>query len=165
MGAAFTAITSTHQVATTAIRELLAAAERKRDNSADELVAAALSTLDKFAQRPDPASPDIHVHTPQHDLHVTVEQPEFKPEITVEGAEITVPEREVKVDVHVPEQPAPQVTVAAATPEINVQPGPAPVVNVTMPDEIRTVPAEVETVAERDADDLIVRSVTRPTGE
>ncbi len=161
--AAVAAIADTHGHSTAAIREMLASATT--DDEPNELVASVLDTLGKFAMRPDPPAPDIHVHTPQQDLRVTVEQPEFKPEITVERTEVTVPEREVRVDVHVPEQPAPQVTVAAATPEVVVQPGPAPVVNVNMPDEIRTIPAEVETVAERDADDLIVRSVTRPTGE
>lgn len=165
--AAVAAIASTHENATTAIREMLVAAGEQRNGSrSDWLTAAALATLDKFAQRPDPPAPDIHVHVPKQDLSVHVDTPDFKPEITVEGANIHVPPHEpVQVDVHVPETPAPQITVAAATPEVVVQPAAAPVVNVNMPDEIRTIPAEVETVAERDADDLLVRSVTRPTGE
>jgi hypothetical protein len=67
--------------------------------------------------------------------------------------------------VHVPETAPPQVHVAAAAPAINVTPGAAPEVHVHTPDQIRVIPAETETVAERDKDDLIVRSVTRPTGE
>jgi len=161
------AIRETHVGTQAAIKDVFESLSKNGDTvRTNELTAAALETIGKFAERPDPPAPDIHVHMPKQD--VTVHTPDFKPEITVEGSEIHVPAQEAAhIDVHVPEQPAPQVTVAAATPDVVVQPATAaaPIVNVNMPDEIRTIPAEVETVAERDADDLIVRSVTRPTGE
>jgi hypothetical protein len=149
------------------VRQALEAVAAAHQNSV-ELTRAAFTALGGFAQRPEPKTPDIHVHVPRHDLSVHVDAPE----ITLPASEITVeaPQpspTEVQVDVHVPEQLPPQVTVAAAVPEVVVQTptGPAPVVNVTVPNEIRTVPAPVETIAERDADDLLVRSVTRPIGD
>lgn len=169
IAAALDAIRETYGKTQESIRDVLVAAAATRGHALAQddnasLVAAALAVMEKFATRPEPRQPDIHVHTPQQDLRVNVEQPKFEPQITVEGTTVEVPEREVRVDVRVPEQDAPVVNVQPAEPQVVVQAAAPPVVNMTVPDEIRMVPVETETVAERDDDDLIVRSVTRPTG-
>jgi hypothetical protein len=57
------------------------------------------------------------------------------------------------------QQPLPEPPVFQPQP-IHIEPQ----ISVTMPDELRTIPAATETIAERDKDGLVKRSITRALG-
>lgn len=127
--AALEAVGSAHASSMDTIRTLLLARASGRETTVapDVLTMAALGVLEKFASRPAPLpapAPVTHVHVPKHDLSVHVDGPTIA----------APPPADVKVDVHLPEQPAPQITVEAArAPEVTVQAPPAPEIRVEVP--------------------------------
>lgn len=88
------------------------------------------------AQPPTPPTPAIHIHLPVGMVNVAAPAP-----------------AQMKVDVHVPEQPVPVVHMAA--PSITVQPADVVINNVHPTKAVQTV--------ERDANDEIVQTVTHYT--
>lgn len=103
---ALEALQAAHRSTTEGVVALVASAVRDRDGDrGDQIALTAIEALRAFATRPVPGPSPITVNVPQHDVHVDA-------------------------TVHVPEQAAPIVNVAAAE---------APVVNVTVPQEAPSV--------------------------
>jgi phage gp29-like protein len=88
---------------------------------------------------------------PTLNLHAAI----HLPETALQPAPITLSPQAVQVDVHLPEQPAPTVHVAAAAPTVQVlaPEQPAPIVNVNLPNR------RSETTVERDARGDIVKTI------
>jgi hypothetical protein len=157
-----------HRTTIAAMAEAITASAAPVGNAEEQtvLTAAALGVMSEFARRPEPRQPDIFVSVPERkvDVHVAAaEAPHTQVDVHVpEQAPLPAPH----VEVVVPEQRPPDIHLTAAVPSVIVEaPSPTPVeVTVNVPDEIHTIPAETETVAERDRDGLVKRSVTRPTG-
>jgi hypothetical protein len=92
------------------------AAERE-----SEVLLSALSILEKFADKPAPAAPDVHVYVPERE--VTVEAPQIQVDVAAPPAPPPLPAPQI--DVHVPQLAPPKVEVAA--PEVHVAvPAPEP---------------------------------------
>lgn len=137
VSAALAVVAQAHQQTMESVREVLVASGGS--GAPDSLTLAALSVLDGFARRPAEPAPNIHVHTPKHDLNVHIDTPEVHPHFTVQAPAPA----DVHVEVHTPPVEVAPSQVTVHVPEPVVQAAAAPIVHVTAPETVERKPNAV----------------------